>query len=374
MSNRLYQAAAVFSLLCMGNAVTFPAPTGPYNTSLVTAALTDTHRLDPFAPSQQLRSLMISIFSPVDPSSCKESVSPYMDNATAAYEDARLEAFGLPSGVFETLNLQTCQQFLPDLEKFPLLLFSPAAGTTRLFYTAMAQQVASSGYTVVTIDHPYDSDIVVFPGNTTVLGLDFTDDQIPLLVDTRAKDISFVLDQFILPNSTLAIRHPCKKPTSKVAVFGHSLGGAAAAEAMLFDERLVGGLNLDGTFFGDVVEKGLDRPFFIFAHDGKNLTTDPSWEAIWPKLTGWKREFMLADSAHYTFSDLPDVISVLGFGGMLPSEAGEILGSIDGARALNIVTTYVASFFDWVLKRKQSCILDGPDEEFPEVTIGARSS
>lgn len=90
--------------------------------------------------------------------------------------------------------------------------------------------------------------------------------------------------------------------SSWVGVFGHSLGGATAAEAMLFDSRLVGGVDLDGTFFGDVVEKGLERPFLIFAHDGKNLTNGPSWEALWPRLIAWKRELMLAQSAHYTFS------------------------------------------------------------------------
>ncbi|KUJ23651.1 uncharacterized protein LY89DRAFT_680363 [Mollisia scopiformis] len=295
----------LFPLLFLRNGLSFPAPTGPYNTSLVTVALTDTHRSDPFAPTQQSRVLMISVFTPVLPSACIPLLSSYMEPTTAAFEDARLEAYGLPSGVFESLNLQTCQQDPINHKQFPLLLFSPAAGTTRLFYSAIAQQIASTGYLVVTIDHPYDADIVVFPDNTTVFGLNFTDAQIPLVVDTRAKDISFVLD--IFSKTTL---HHSFHGRVKAGVFGHSLGGAASAQAMFTDPRFQGGLNLDGTFFGDVVEKGLDRPFLIFAHDGKNLTNDPSWDATWPKLTGWKREMMLADSAHYTFSDLPDVVDL----------------------------------------------------------------
>lgn len=214
---------------------------------------------------------------------------------------------------------------------------------------------------------------MTFPDNSTILGLDFTDDQIPLLVDTRAKDMSFVLNQ--LSRSTVAKKLfpgvTCGIDVSKAGVFGHSLGGAAAAEAIYFDRRLLGGINLDGSMFGDVVEKGLKRPFMLFAHTGKNITTDPTWQAIWPKLTGWKRELILDESAHYTFSDLLDVLSVLGFAGMLPVAAGEILGTIDGGRALEIVTAYVVAFFDFILKEKKEGILSAPSAAYPEVSFGS---
>jgi pimeloyl-ACP methyl ester carboxylesterase len=234
----------------------------------------------------------------------------------------------------------------------------------------MAQQIVSAGYIAVTIDHPYDGDIVVFPDNTTVFGLDFTDDQIPLAVDTRAKDISLVLNQLARPGIMGTLNIGCGANISKAGVFGHSLGGAASAEAMLFNSRLVGGVNLDGTFFGEVVEKGLHRPFLIFAHDGKNPTNDPSWVALRPRLTSWKRELMLAQSAHYTFSDLPDVVDILGLGGLLPSETKGMLGSINGSRAFEVVTTYVQRFFAMVLKGKDRELFGGPVEEYPEVSFG----
>ncbi len=376
MTNYILLLALSFAgLQKTANAISFPPPRGPYNTSLVTMELIDHSRLDPFAPTNQSRAIMISAFNPITPSSCSPILSPYMDPITASFEDTRLTQYGLPNGLFETLDLQTCKTTSRTRQTtdFPVILFSPAAGTTRLFYSAMAQQVASMGYRVITVDHPYDADIVTFPDNSTILGINFLDDQIPLLVDTRARDISFTLNQLsfsrvakkLFPGVTRGIN------TSKAGVFGHSLGGAAAAETMLFDKRFVGGLNLDGSMFGDVVEKGLHEPFMFFAHTGKNITTDPTWEAIWPKLTGWKRELMLAESAHYTFSDLPDVVDVLGYTAMLPVEVGEILGTINGGRALHIITTYVGAFFDFVLKGKEARLLDGPSALYPEVTFGA---
>lgn len=357
------------------SAAIFPPPTGLYNTTLTTAMLIDHSRLDPFAPTPQPRALMVSVFNPVSPCHCSLSFPPYMVPTTAAFEDIQLAQYGLPDGSFESLNLQVChRQNLQKSRNYPIILFSPALGTTRLFYSAIAQQISSSGYRVVTIDHPYDADIVAFPDNTTILAANIsTDAQILLALDTRVKDISFVLDQLRTPSISDRLvpgtRH--NLGVSKVGIFGHSLGGATAAEAMLYDSRLAGGLNLDGTFFGSVVSRGLNRPFLLFGHEGKNTTSDSSWGEIWPKLTGWKRELMLEDSAHYTFSDLPDVVDVLGIREELPSEVGQLLGTVDGKRALEIVTIYVTSFFDFVLKGKRSGLLDRPSAKFPEVTFGS---
>jgi hypothetical protein len=40
-----------------------------------------------------------------------------------------------------------------------------------------------------------------------------------------------------------------------------------------------------------------------------------------------------------------------------------------GKRALEIVTTYVGAFLDFVIYGKCSVLLDGPVAEFPEVTF-----
>jgi len=66
---------------------------------------------------------------------------------------------------------------------------------------------------------------------------------------------------------------------SNTGIIGHSLGGATAATAMLARSRFIAGINLDGSFWGDVIQKGLDKPFLMLAHEGK---IDPTWEAIWP--------------------------------------------------------------------------------------------
>lgn len=155
-----------------------------------------------------------------------------------------------------------------------------------------------------------------------------------------------------------------------MGIYGHSLGGATAAEAMLSDSRLVGGINLDGTFFGSVIDRGLDKPFMIMAHEGKNLTTDATWAALWPRLKGFRRGFMVSGSTHGTFMDLGEAAALIGLRERFPTEAAALLGSIDGERALQVIGAYTSRFFDFVLKGKTSELLDRSRMEFPEVTVG----
>ena len=121
-----------------------------------------------------------------------------MPPAAAAIEDSHF-AGAIPNGTFETFKLQVCCDVdydrTQDPRAFLVFLFSPGAGTSRLYYSALAQSLANSGYAVVTIDHPYDADVVEFPGGTLVLSANITLD-IPSLekaVSTRVSDASFVL-------------------------------------------------------------------------------------------------------------------------------------------------------------------------------------
>lgn len=356
------------------NAIPFPPPTGPYNTTLLISELTDEARLDPFAPADQPRKLMISVFHPISPAECSPHLTPDLDPITAAFEDAALAPFGVQPGTFESLELQVCQpranpRYLSTTQKHPLILFSTELAGTRLFYNVIAQQLASTGFTVVTIDHPYDASIVTFPDNSTILASNIsTETQILLDLDTRVKDVSFVLDKLSEPSTAARIIPglACELDVSKTGVIGHSLGGATAATALLRDSRFVAGINLDGSFWGDVIQKGLDKPFLMFAHEGK---IDPTWEAIWPNLRSWKRELILAGSQHHTFTDLPDVVDVLGVGDSLPPEATDLLGTINGARAFKVITTYIEAFFNFVMKGERSALLDKPSKSFPEVSF-----
>lgn len=379
ISNEILLLLALFALAAANVVAIIPKPQGKYGVSLTTMRLTDKTRIDPFSPDHQLRSVMVSAFYPIaSANQGNTAIVDYMPPATAAIEDQFYSQYGLPNGTFETLKLSACED---DSQMagctFPVVLFSPGLGNSRLLYNAIAQSFASSGYIVVTIDHPYDSNVVEYPDGILVLAANISSEaQIELDVNTRAGDVSFVLDQLSLP-STVSQLLPWIKVglrTDRVAIYGHSLGGATAAAAMLGDERIIGGANLDGTFFGSVIRLGLKRPFLVFGHEGKNQSTDPSWAAIWPKLHGFKLELMLHGAQHATFSDLPFLVKVLGLTQDLPAEVEALLGTLDGARALEIVSSYLVAFFDFALNGRTSGLLQGPTPAYPEVSFVAKGS
>ncbi|KAF2128048.1 hypothetical protein P153DRAFT_367947 [Dothidotthia symphoricarpi CBS 119687] len=154
---------------------------------------------------------------------------------------------------------------------------------------------------------------------------------------------------------------------SNTAIFGHSLGGAAAAAAMSQVPSFRGGMNIDGTMFERVLTAGLDRPFVLLGHENKTQETDPSWKSVWPMLTGWKKEFEVKGAAHYSFSDLPLIALGLDLQKQLQPEIGLVLGTLEGHRMMNLTVTYVTAFRDFALKSGSEAFLDVASGNFLEV-------
>ena len=351
-----------------------PHPSKSFLTSLQTAYLIDETRLDPFSPTPKRRGVAISTFYPLPKSAdCNPILAPYMSSATAAFEDSVYsKQFGIPNDTFANLRLSTYQGLATA--HHPVILFSPGYGTTRFVYSYFAQTVASAGYVVVMMDHPYDADVVEIPGERLVLAANLTEAQITgPAVETRAQDASFILDR-LCNRGTAPKLLPLTKGScldvSRVGFFGHSLGGAAAAATMFKDSRVVGGLDMDGAVFGPVVEGGLDRPFLLFGRPDHGRFNDTTWAGLWSNLRGERFELALNGSKHITFSDLPFLADFLGFRDQLPAELVDgLLGTINGTRAFEVVSEYVIMFMDHVLKGKTAKGLREPDSAFPEVTI-----
>src|SRR5436305_2377386 len=156
------QALLLGFLLCATTtraSAIIPKPSGPYGVSLRMMKLTDSRRLDPFSPRIHLRNVMISAFYPgASANQCSASFVDYMPPATAAIEDQYYGQYGLPNGTFESPKLSLCKESVHmagQIQDFPIILFSPGLGNSRLLYSALAQCIGIFGYLVVSIDHTY---------------------------------------------------------------------------------------------------------------------------------------------------------------------------------------------------------------------------
>ncbi|KAN0110439.1 hypothetical protein V8E51_006826 [Hyaloscypha variabilis] len=364
-------------LLTFCSATLLPRPSGPYQLTLNVSELVDTSRKDPWGKDPiKYRRLMVSRFDPLFPNTCyRNEKIPYMSPTISAAEDAIFAPYGLPAGIFGSLEMIFCFQPVFDKcnETWPIVLFSPGLNTTRLLYSMLAQEVASQGFTVITLDHPFDGDIVEFPDGFIAYGgnVDFSNDtSVYHALDIRMNDISFVLN-------TLGFQYDAT-PNASALIFGHSFGGAATAAGMLNDTRLRGGVNLDGELFGGVINAGLGRPginqsFILWGAEGHNRSSEPGWGTFYQNLKRegmWERELELLNASHSTFTDLPLIADVTNIRTTLPPESQAELGFLAGKRVLQILSKYLSDFFAFVFRGKEGeGLLAGPSDSYPEVVF-----
>ena len=137
-------------------------------------------------------------------------------------------------------------------------------------------------------------------------------------------------------------------------MYGHSLGGASAAEAMLLNDRILGGADLDGQIFNSVLSQGISRPFLLFGRPN-HRTEDTSWVQFWGNLRGPKIEMELQGSVHGAFTDFPVLLHSLGLPAQYQSGIETIVGTIDG---IELVVEAIATFFTFVLHGSTSKLLE----------------
>ena len=185
-------------LASSANAISLPNPTGPFSVGVSTSTLTDEARMDPFAPegAPHKRRVQVSMFVPLNTTvtPCVARPTPYMTPLVAEDYNILASTAGLPNSTFTSLTMQSCDipQAKPcrrsRIERSgitqpsrPLLLFSPGFGQSRLLYSAMARSLASEGYIVITVDHPYDATVVEFSDGSFVRAANISSDDIAAL-------------------------------------------------------------------------------------------------------------------------------------------------------------------------------------------------
>jgi hypothetical protein len=246
-----------------------------------------------------------------------------------------------------------------------VLVFSPGLWVARQSYTALLTELASRGYVVVAMSHPYDSPASLFAdGREADAGFSPLSESVPMdeQIDIRAADSTFVLDQ-LTRLSELEAESPLadRLDLGHVGMFGHSLGGATAAQVVATDARFLGGLNIDGRLFGPVAD--LDRPF-LWLQSGSPVTNGRD-----ELLDGLKAGGGLATvtgSVHMGFSDYPAYFTPAGrrFFGWI---AGA--GSMPIDSMTPIAADIVSGFFGPILDGSSNGDLERVASLHPEVTI-----
>lgn len=327
-----------------------PEPTGPLPIGQTQLHLVDHDRADPWVPEQR-RELMTTLWYPTahPDGPPAQYVTPAESRAILTHLE---DVPDVPDDILSTTRTHAHTTAPPISPTLPLVVLSPGFSHPRAALTGLAEDLASRGYAVALLSHNHESHATEFPDGrmTTCIACQANDPA--KVVRGRADDIAFLLDE--LPRTTPL--HP-----DRIAVVGHSIGGASAAQALHTDPRVRAGINLDGTFF-PALSHDLDRPLMLIGTpEHRPHGIDESWDASWPHLTDWRRWLTVTGTSHSSFTDFSILFEQFGVG--LPDEP------LDGYRTAEITRDYVAAFLDHHLRGIPQPLLHGPAANYPEVTF-----
>jgi dienelactone hydrolase len=379
--------------------VELPAPTGPRPVGTTQLHLVDPGRRDPWG-SGAARELMATVFYPASDVRGFPPAPQMEPGAAAEFEktDTRLHP-GLPQGkVAWAATLTSARTGAPaEAGRHPVLLYSPGLGDPRTIGTEVAEDLASRGYVVVTVDHPGETSEVEFPGGR-VQPMAMPQDParaaqtVRTALDARLADTKFVLDELDelaaghnpdAEHRTLPRDLSRALDVTRVGMYGHSAGGSTAAEAMYEDPRIGAAADLDGNLdyypedpaqpgpLFPVAEHGVDRPLLLLgSQEGHDADIERSWTALLARQDGRTRWLQVDNAAHHVFTDFAAEAPELQAAGLM-TEADRVglVGAIGPAESVPAVRDYVAAFFDQRLRHGSGQLLDGPSSRYPDVAF-----
>lgn len=342
-----------------------PPPTGRHAVGTTSLHLVDTSRPDPWEPSAPHRELMVSVFYPA-----ARGHGPTRRFLTTTEAAAVLEEAGItevtPEQIASTrTNAVVDARPVGRRHSRPLIVLSPGFKRPRATLSTLAEDLASHGNVVAVIDHTYENVATTFPDGrvTPCTACGSYDPEFWHRLRTgRAADVSFVLDELTGPRPRW--RGADLIDATRIAMGGHSVGGAATLVALLTDERILAGFDADGTADVELPDTGVTTPFLLI---GRANTYTPgtgpesrSWEEVWPQLNGWRRWLVVDGMQHPSFTDIGLVGEQLGldFGADTPA-----------VRGAAILRAYTRAFLDLHLRGTPRPLITAPSPDYPEVTF-----
>lgn len=384
-----------------------PKPSGPYMVGSRYFYLRDKDRPDLISPdSHDFRAISLQVWYPAEPGQDDQPI-PLNDRRLI---EGYVQEGALDSTILTEWAMEPTHSFLkakPARAKipFPVILYS-ASGVMNA-NTLLSEELASHGYVVFSIGHPYwcefyfDAEGKTTPldknneyykqlwkeeGSWQVLKIkkeitlaETLEDRPDLYkrlnqaMPTEASDlrlwgddIAFVVDQLKEMNSKTGYFKGIMD-VNRIGVMGYSKGGAAAGQYCLTaDDRCKAGINLGGFMFADIVEKNLKKPFLIMEHiEPWAPNSLPIGELFIERAESSAYMVAIRDALHGNFCDMTLAKKYI--------KAEGIVGPIDGEKFLNIMEYYVRTFFDKYVKGIPGAVIEDLSATYPEIIFKARN-
>tara|TARA_B100002051_G_scaffold32539_1_gene25421 strand:- start:288 stop:1655 length:1368 start_codon:yes stop_codon:yes gene_type:complete len=303
---------------------TMPAPKGDFSTGSETFHWVDSSRLEWFTheKDKDVREIMVQAWYP-----CKNSNSidpnSYMDfmnlRSKTLASAGKIPAF-LPSHldmiITNTRNNVDCSE---KLAKYPVFIFSHGITGSRHLHQVLFEHLTSKGYVVFAPDHSFDANLAIFPdGKIADYRSEITGHPDSILIrekqiNTRAFDIGFIIDQIRkIEAGIIDSKLSGKLDLDRVALGGHSYGGATAVLASYNHEIVKACVVLDGWISpipDKVISEGIHVPFLFM---GRPSWNDSDYPGNYGRLadlithsSSEKYDLRINQTLHLDYTDIP---------------------------------------------------------------------
>lgn len=393
--------------LAAGLSVTFPivdlpVPGGPHLVGTTTFDIVDGERAELLTDDPaDVRTFSVRAWYPADPGTSTRPEryrEPTPIHGAITAEDANAPG-GPPSIIFSHLrHIRTHAHRDADPSPdgpFPVLVFSTGFLSSADNAQVLAQEMASRGWIVLSMTHPYESEsvqhedgrIVPFTRQHAQDFVEHVEQTAPLWaefwstedIERRRAVAHSILDVDSFMDRQVRIRSADIRATidalawgraapaglieamdlSRLAVAGHSLGGATAAQVLLDDPRFLAGINMDGFQFGDLASGArLDRPFALVYSESFAGANEFLEDRLGPAAT----VLTVAGATHMNFTDDAIVMPITRRLGMA--------GTIETARMQRLLIDIVTTFLDTHVNGVPGRPLDEMHRVHPELRSG----
>ncbi|MFI5707456.1 alpha/beta hydrolase [Kribbella sp. NPDC051620] len=321
----------------------------------------DRGRVDPWNGSPD-RELVLSVYYPARTTHGFRRAPQMTARAAENFKGFAAYYHHLPAGVDWSATLTHSYADAPPAPgRRPVLLYSPGGTDPRTLGTGLAEDLASHGYVVVTIDHPGETSEVDIPGgDLRTIQISPTTPTDPvlsrLMMATRFADLRFVLSRL----ETLGLPLDLPLDLRRIGIYGHSAGGSTAAQALYEHRELKSAINLEGYLdylplqpgepseLYPIAQHGTDRPLLLAGTDGFR---DARFDSSWSALHGPVRRTEVTNANHWVFTDLGAMAPQLQAAGLMTAEArANLVGAVNPSVSVPLIRRTVRAFFDRTLK------------------------
>jgi predicted dienelactone hydrolase len=357
-------------------------PSGPYPVGTISFEWIDDSRLELYSPETgSTRRIMVQVWYPAETGPNLER-APYLEEIKLA-AGAIAENFDLPSFLLGHLHLARTNAYtaapLSDASiRYPVLLFSHGWTGMRVQNTYQMEELASYGYIIFSPDHTYGSIATIFPNGEIVFN---NPDALPPrgtppdeydrvargLGQTWVNDLRFVLAQAALLDSG-EVGSPLagRLDLEQVGVLGHSTGGGAAIEFCWIEAQCKAGLAMDAwliPYDREMLSTGIGKPILLMQSESWSANRNPPLvDELYAHLPQDSRfRITLMGTAHYDFTDIPQLTALGPFIGLSGSGAGE--------QTLRVINAFSVAYFDRYLTGDTEIDIRGLAQQYPNVRV-----